>query len=232
MFDLVPDEGLCLGGSSGINIAGAIRMARELGPGHTIVTILCDYGTRYQSKLFNPEFLRAKDLPVPDWMDRAPEIDVPFEKVDVMAIRHAAAFPRRRLSRRDCEAKSSRINERGGIVLDRTIFYATCGGQPGDTGRLVGRGRRRSSRSPRRSTARQGRNRACPGRHRPATGDRRCAVLPSRLGAAVSPDAHAHRLPPPLLADPLPDHRRARSAPRRAGSTSTFATPAPSTRKR
>ena len=60
-----PHEGLCLGGSSGINVAGAIRLAREMGPGHTIVTILCDYGTRYQSKLFNPEFLRAKGLPVP-----------------------------------------------------------------------------------------------------------------------------------------------------------------------
>ncbi len=72
VFDLLQDEGLCLGGSSGINIAGAIRMAKELGPGHTIVTILCDYGTRYQSKVFNPEFLRSKDLPVPEWLDRGP----------------------------------------------------------------------------------------------------------------------------------------------------------------
>jgi len=63
---------LCLGGSSGINVAGAMRMAKELGPGHTIVTILCDYGTRYQSKLFNPEFLREKNLPVPEWLSRAP----------------------------------------------------------------------------------------------------------------------------------------------------------------
>ena len=70
VFDLLADEGLCLGGSSGINVAGAIRMAREMGPGHTIVTILCDYGTRYQSKLFNPEFLKAKGLPVPEWLDR------------------------------------------------------------------------------------------------------------------------------------------------------------------
>jgi len=69
LFKLVTEEGLCLGGSAGINIAGAIRLARELGPGHTIVTILCDYGNRYQSKLFNPEFLRSKDLPVPPWMD-------------------------------------------------------------------------------------------------------------------------------------------------------------------
>ena len=68
VFDLLRDEGLVLGGSSGINVAGAVRMAREMGPGHTIVTILCDYGTRYQSKLFNPEFLRSKGLPVPQWL--------------------------------------------------------------------------------------------------------------------------------------------------------------------
>lgn len=72
IFDLLEYEGLCLGGSSGINVAGAIRMAREMGPGHTIVTVLCDYGTRYQTKLFNPDFLRAKGLPVPGWMTRAP----------------------------------------------------------------------------------------------------------------------------------------------------------------
>jgi cysteine synthase A len=71
-FSLLQDEGLCLGGSSGVNVAGAVRMARAMGPGHTIVTILCDYGTRYQSKLFNPEFLRDKGLPVPEWLDRAP----------------------------------------------------------------------------------------------------------------------------------------------------------------
>ena len=73
VFDLLADEGLCLGGSSGINVAGAIRMARVLGPGHTIVTILCDYGNRYQSKLFNPDFLKAKGLPVQEWLDRAPQ---------------------------------------------------------------------------------------------------------------------------------------------------------------
>lgn len=75
IFDLLQHEGLCLGGSSGINVAGAIRLARQLGPGHTIVTVLCDYGTRYQSKLFNPEFLREKNLPVPAWMERRSEID-------------------------------------------------------------------------------------------------------------------------------------------------------------
>ncbi len=68
IFSLNQLEGICLGGSSGINIAGAIHMAREMGPGHTIVTILCDYGQRYQSKIYNPEFLREKDLPVPSWL--------------------------------------------------------------------------------------------------------------------------------------------------------------------
>jgi cysteine synthase A len=72
VFDLLQHEGLCLGGSSGINIAGAIRMARDMGPGNTIVTILCDYGTRYQSKLFNPEFLKEKGLPTPGWLTQAP----------------------------------------------------------------------------------------------------------------------------------------------------------------
>lgn len=69
VFDLLAEEGLCLGGSSGINIAGAVRLARELGPGHRIVTILCDYGTRYQSKLFNPKFLQEKGLPFPQWLE-------------------------------------------------------------------------------------------------------------------------------------------------------------------
>ena len=68
-FDLLKHEGLCVGSSSGINVAGAIRLAKDMGPGHTIVTILCDYGTRYQSKLFNPAFLREKGLPVPDWLE-------------------------------------------------------------------------------------------------------------------------------------------------------------------
>jgi len=72
VFDLLAKEGLCLGGSSGINIAGAVKLARALGPGHTIVTILCDYGTRYQSKLYNPDFLKSKGLPVPDWLERGP----------------------------------------------------------------------------------------------------------------------------------------------------------------
>ncbi len=70
VFDLLADEGLCLGGSSGVNVAGAVRMAREMGPGKTIVTVLADFGTRYQSKLFNPAFLHSKGLPVPEWLDR------------------------------------------------------------------------------------------------------------------------------------------------------------------
>jgi len=81
IFDLLEHEGLCLGGSSGINVAGAIRLARDLGPGHVIVTVLCDYGTRYQSKMFNPVFLRQKGLPVPEWLERSPTVTVPFEKV-------------------------------------------------------------------------------------------------------------------------------------------------------
>ena len=81
VFDLLQEEGLCVGGSTGINVAGAIRLARDLGPGHTIVTILCDYGTRYQSKLFNPAFLRGKNLPVPEWMERPVDIAVPYEPV-------------------------------------------------------------------------------------------------------------------------------------------------------
>jgi cysteine synthase A len=72
VFDLLEHEGLCMGGSTGVNIAGAMRMAREMGPGHTIVTILCDFGNRYQSKLYNPDFLREKGLPVPGWLDQAP----------------------------------------------------------------------------------------------------------------------------------------------------------------
>ncbi|WP_013502603.1 cysteine synthase A [Rhodopseudomonas palustris] len=78
IYDLLEHEGLCLGGSSGINVAGAIRLARDLGPGHTIVTILCDYGSRYQSKLFNPDFMRSKNLPVPAWMETKSTIQVPF----------------------------------------------------------------------------------------------------------------------------------------------------------
>jgi cysteine synthase A len=80
IFDLLEHEGLCLGGSSGINVAGAIQLAKDLGPGKTVVTILADYGTRYQSKLFNPDFLRSKKLPLPEWLERKSDIKPPFEK--------------------------------------------------------------------------------------------------------------------------------------------------------
>jgi cysteine synthase len=80
IYELLEHEGLCLGGSTGINVAGAIRLARQLGPGHTIVTVLCDSGNRYQSKLFNPDFMRSKNLPVPQWLERRSAISVPFEK--------------------------------------------------------------------------------------------------------------------------------------------------------
>lgn len=81
VFDLLRNEGLVLGGSSGINIAGAVRMAHEMGSGHTIVTILCDYGTRYQSKLFNPDFLRSKNIDVPEWMETKRDIETVFEAI-------------------------------------------------------------------------------------------------------------------------------------------------------
>jgi cysteine synthase A len=80
IFDLLEHEGLCLGGSTGINVAGAIRLAKDMGPGHTIVTVLADFGTRYQSKLFNPQFLREKGLPVPQWLERRTSIRIPYEK--------------------------------------------------------------------------------------------------------------------------------------------------------
>jgi cysteine synthase A len=81
-FRLLEEEGLCLGASSGVNVAGAVQLARTLGPGKTIVTILCDYGTRYQSKLYNPDFLRAKGLPVPSWLERKRTVPSVFEKVE------------------------------------------------------------------------------------------------------------------------------------------------------
>ncbi len=80
-FDLLEYEGLCMGGSTGVNVAGAIRLAKQMGSGHIIVTMLCDYGTRYASKLFNPEFLREKGLPVPKWLTETPEVPTVFEAV-------------------------------------------------------------------------------------------------------------------------------------------------------
>src|SRR5438067_3948866 len=81
IYELLEHEGLCLGGSTGVNVAGAIRLAKQLGPGKTIVTILADSGGRYQSKLFNPEFMRSKNLPVPAWLEKRSKIEPPFEKV-------------------------------------------------------------------------------------------------------------------------------------------------------
>jgi cysteine synthase len=78
IYDLLEHEGLCLGGSTGINVAGAIQLARQLGPGKTVVTILCDSGNRYQSKLFNPAFMRSKNLPVPAWLEQRSDIKPPF----------------------------------------------------------------------------------------------------------------------------------------------------------
>jgi cysteine synthase A len=80
-FELLEYEGLCMGGSTGINVVGAIRLAKQMGPGHTIVTVLCDYGTRYASKLFNPDFLREKGLPVPKWLTETPVVPTVFEAV-------------------------------------------------------------------------------------------------------------------------------------------------------
>jgi cysteine synthase len=80
-FDLLEHEGLCMGGSTGVNVAGAIRLAQQMGKGHTIVTILCDYGSRYASKLFNPDFLREKNLPVPHWLTDIPQVPTVFETV-------------------------------------------------------------------------------------------------------------------------------------------------------
>ena len=81
-FGLLEEEGLALGLSSGVNVAGAIRLARELGPGKTIVTILCDPATRYQSRLFNPDFLRSKGLPVPAWLEPHSAIEPDYLPVD------------------------------------------------------------------------------------------------------------------------------------------------------
>ena len=80
IFDLLEHEGLCMGGSTGINVAGALRLAKDMGPGHTIVTILADFGTRYQSKLFNPQFLRQKGLPVPQWLERKTSVKIPYAR--------------------------------------------------------------------------------------------------------------------------------------------------------
>ena len=136
IFDLLEHEGLCLGGSSGINVAGAIRLAKDLGPGHTIVTVLCDSGTRYQSKLFNPEFLRSKKLPVPEWLERKSNISSRRFKIRPEPMPTDCLF-REDSYLKECDARVVAVTEQGGIVLDRTVFYANSGGQPGDTGTLT-----------------------------------------------------------------------------------------------
>jgi hypothetical protein len=133
VFDLLEHEGLCLGGSSGINVAGAIRMAREMGPGHTIVTILCDYGNRYQSKLFNPEFLASKDLPVPEWLTRKSDLSIPYASEPSLM---KALFVLKTPISQPLRHRSLLFARTVASLLDQTCFYATSGGQPGDTGFL------------------------------------------------------------------------------------------------
>ena len=129
VFDLVVQEGLLLGGSSGINIAGALRLARELGPGHTIVTLLCDSGARYASKLFNPAFLRSKNLPVPDWLEARGKRARSVREMTQALFRDDAY-------RTEAEATVLSSEPRG-VALDCTVFYAQGGGQSGDRGTLM-----------------------------------------------------------------------------------------------
>ena len=128
-------KGLCLGGSSAINIAGAVRLAKDLGPGKTIVTLLCDSGTRYQSKLYNPDFLRSKKLA------GAGLAGAQVDDQAAVCVRESC-MPTDCLFREDAYLTSTPatvlgLTEKGGIVVDRTCFYATSGGQPGDSGVLV-----------------------------------------------------------------------------------------------
>ena len=225
VFDLV-DEGLVMGGSTGVNVAGAIRMARELGPGHTIVTVLCDYGNRYASKLFNPEFLRSKDLPVPEWLDDAAGDRRAVREGRLMALRDAAALSRRRLSARlrgDGRRRTTSAAASSSTAPSSTPRAAGSPATP--AGSSFGRQHRCRSAATVYGEDKVG-DRARPGR----TGDSLPAVghagaRRARLGAAPPPHAHAHGAASPLLADPLSRDRRARSAPTRAGSISTSATP-------
>ena len=173
------------------------------------MTILSDYGTRYQSKLFNPEFLRSKDLPVPDWMERGARDRRALREGRRDGVRDRSAVSRRRLSRARPRRRSSRVNDRGGIMLDRTIFYATSGGQPGDTGFLE-----RADGS--RDRDRRHHHRRDQGRDHPRAGGRTAGCLQAgealkladRLGAALPADAHAHGLPSADRRLPVSDHRR------------------------
>ena len=193
IFDLLLHEGLCLGGSSGINVAGAIRLAKDLGPGHTIVTMLADGGARYQSKLFNPEFLRAKNLPVPEWLERKTAVSSRRSR------RRERAMPTDCLFRDDsylkqCDARVVAVTEQGGIVLDRTVFYATSGGQPGDTGTLTtATARALPIDTAVYTDAAKSEIAHVPARRRPCPQSRRRGDRRDRLGQALRPHAHAHR---------------------------------------
>ena len=177
LFDLVTEEGLVLGGSTGINVCGAIRLARELGPGHTIVTILADSGTRYQSKLFNPEFLKERDLPAPRWLDKANDMTELLFRDD--------GYPR------SCAAR---------------VTAGRCARHPARPHRVLPDGRRAAGRHRRvaaglgRAIAivdtvkgeAAGRGDPCPGARRGSARARRRAGRRDRLGAAPPADAHAH----------------------------------------
>ena len=148
IFDLLEHEGLCLGGSSGINVAGAIRLAKDLGPGNTIVTVLCDYGTRYQSKLFNPEFLRSKKLPVPAWLEKQVERrNSVREGLRLSLHGHRLPVPRGLLSHRTATRPSSAIEAKAASCSTAPCFYADLrrpAGRPRHADRAIGRGDRRS----------------------------------------------------------------------------------------
>ena len=170
LFDLVLEEGLILGGSTGINIVGAIKAAKELGPGHTIVTILADYGTRYQSKLFNPAFLREKKLPVPGWLDRSKKSAMPYANPEIARLDRMAraaistagrvalvdgsftlpgvtpTAPQHYAQARTSPARCSSISTRSRTTA---IRCRTCCRAPAEFARMVGeaRPRRRHARS-------------------------------------------------------------------------------------